>query len=95
MGAQEKRTDSKTRKSRRERKVVGFSSASHKDTGGSHPGWNKGDRPPSAEEKHLTRGIDNLTWRRTRESVSSKAGKTSETACAFQVHSRKTRITRA
>ena len=39
-----------------------------------------GDRPPDAEEK-------------LRESVISKVGRTSETAGAFQIHSRKTRIT--
>ena len=45
-------------KVRVQKKVVGFSSASlpitHKEMGGSHPGWN-----------HRTKGIDHLIWRRT------------------------------
>ena len=42
-----------------------------------------------------TRRIDHLPRRRTQEPVSSKAGETSETRAAFQIHSRKTIITRA
>ena len=43
-GGQEKRKDRKSRKSRSEEKVVGFSSSSDpcKEVGGSHPGWNHG-----------------------------------------------------
>ena len=44
--------DRKTRKSRSEEKVVGFSSAflfpARKQE--SHPEWNQGDKPPDAEE---------------------------------------------
>ena len=39
-----------------------------------------------------TKGIENPTQRKTREPVSSKAGRTCETAGKFQIHSRKTRI---
>ena len=40
-------------------------------------------------------GIDQLTRREPRELISSKAGGTSEIMGTFQVHSSKTRITRA
>ena len=39
--------------------------------------------------------MDNLNGGENRELVSLKAGKASETAGAFQIHIRKTRITRA
>ena len=42
-----------------------------------------------------TRGIDHLTRRRTQGAGVSKAGRISETAGEFPIHSRKTTITRA
>ena len=47
LGCQEKRKDKKTRKVEVMRKWVPIP---RKETGGSHPGWNEGDRLPDAEE---------------------------------------------
>ena len=55
--------------------MEGFSSAPpipRKEMGGSHPGWNQGDRPLDAEENPR------------REPVSLKDGKSSKTAGAIQ-----------
>ena len=52
------------------------------EMGDSHTRWNQSSTSPDVEEK-------------PREPVTSKTGRTSETAGASQIHSRKTRITRA
>ena len=75
---QERRKHRKPRKSKSEEKVVVLDS--HKETERSHP-----------ERNHGTRRIDQLTWRRTQGVVSSKVGRTSQTAAAFLIHPRKTR----
>ena len=82
MGGQE-RKDRKTWKSRSEGKVVGFTSAF---------------LFPIRKREAVTQGGTMepggyTTWRggELREPVSSKFRKTSETAGAFQIHSRKTR----
>ena len=46
---------------------------------------------PARKRETVTQGVT----RRTQEAGSSKAGRTSETASAFQIYSHKTRITRA
>ena len=80
-GGQERRKD---RKSRNEEKVVGFSSASlfqvRKREIVAHGGTMEPEDRYGGEP---------------REPVSSKVGRTSENAGAFQIHSRKTKITRA
>ena len=82
MGVQGKRKDRKIQKSRSEEKVVGFSSTSLFHT-----------RKQEAVTQGGTTRIDHPM--RRRNPVSSKAGRKSETANAFLIHSRKTRIPRA
>ena len=78
--------------------MVGFSSASLFDARERNAGgrWNRtGYRTP---KRRITQGASNMEDRleeKPREPVSSKAGRTSETAVAFQIHSCKTRITGA
>ena len=67
--------EKKSRKSRSEEKVVGFSSAFL------FPAMKR-----EAVTQGVNRGIDHLPRRRTRESVSSNSGRTRETADAFQIH---------
>ena len=72
--------DRKTRESRSEEKVMGFSSASLFRA-----------KKREAVAKGRTRTIVYPTRRKTEGSVSSKPGRTNETAGAFQIHSCKTR----
>ena len=74
MGGQEKRKDRKTRKSRSEEKVVGFSLA-----------YLFLARKREAITQGGTRGIDHRG--EPRELVSLKVGRTSETVATFQIHS--------
>ena len=78
LGSQ-KRKDRKTRKSRREEKVMSFNSASL---------FPEKKREPVTQGG--TRVLDNRCGGKPRETVSSKVGRISETTGTFQIHSRKT-----